>query len=115
MAQPELLAVAYKISLVQNPNFDFPTRDAINFVTDKSGTVVKPSKVNVSEDKITSNQAGLYPVTYSYGKAKAHATVEVRSDETEGIAKADKTPQPGVGSLAIQDLRSLGQELCTRK
>ena len=94
------ISIAHKISLVKNPNFNFPTRDAINFVTNKAGTVVKPSKVNVSEDKITTNQAGLYQVTYSYGKAKAHVTVEVRSDDNEGIIKADKTPQPGVNSLA---------------
>jgi len=92
------ISVAHDISLVKNPNYDFPTRDAINFATDKSGTVIKPCKVNVSEDKITTNEAGLYPVTYSYGKAKAHVTVEVRSDDNEGIVKADKTPRPGAGS-----------------
>ncbi|MEE8822898.1 MAG: bacterial Ig-like domain-containing protein [Lactobacillus amylovorus] len=92
------ISVAHDISLVKNPNYDFPTRDAINFATDRSSTVIKPCKVNVSEDKITTNEAGLYPVTYSYGKAKAHVTVEVRSDDNEGIVKADKTLQPGAGS-----------------
>ena len=92
------ISVAHDISLVKNPNYDFPTRDAINFATDRSSTVIKPCKVNVSEDKITTNEAGLYPVTYSYGKAKAHVTVEVRSDDNEGIVKADKTPRPGAGS-----------------
>ena len=92
------ISVAHGISLVKNPNYDFSTRDAINFATDKSGTVIKPCKVNISEDKITTNEAGLYPVTYSYGKAKAHVTVEIRSDDNEGIVKADKTPQPGARS-----------------
>ncbi len=97
------ISVAHDISLVKNPNYDFPTRDAINFAT----------------DKITTNEAGLYPVTYSYGKVKAHVTVEVRSDDNEGIVKADKTPQPGAGSATswfkhFKISGHWGQELRTR-
>ena len=38
--------------------------------------------------------------TFRHGnfQASAHVTVEVRSDDNEGIVKADKTPRPGAGS-----------------
>lgn len=91
------ISVARDISLVKNPNYNFNPRDAINFATNKAGTVIKPSEVKVSTGVIPTNEAGQFEVTYSYGKAKAHATVEVRSDDQEGIAKADVTPQPGAG------------------
>lgn len=94
------ISVASDISLVKNPNYNFNPRDAINFATDKSGTVIKPSEVKVSTSVIPTNETGNYDVTYSYGKAKAHATVEVRSDETEGIARADKPLQPGVSGTS---------------
>ncbi|EEJ72795.1 hypothetical protein [Lactobacillus ultunensis] len=89
------IAVVHDISLVKNPDYDFPTRDAINFATDASGTVIEPSKVKVSKSKITSNKASKYRVKYSYGKAHAYTTVRVRKNINEGLAHANKTPQSG--------------------
>lgn len=89
------IAVVHDISLVKNPDYDFPTRDAINFATDSTGTVVEPSQVKVSKTNIASNKAGKYRIKYSYSKARAYTTVRVRKNIKEGIAKANKTPQAG--------------------
>lgn len=89
------IAVAKKISLVYNPNYQFATKDAINYVTDKHGTVVPSSQVHVSKKTISSNEVGTYKVKYKYGKAKATATVTVRGDQSEGIAQANVVAQSG--------------------
>ena len=46
------ISVANKVSLVQNNQYSFNTKDAINYVTDSAGTAVDASKVNVSKSKI---------------------------------------------------------------
>nr|WP_317638233.1 bacterial Ig-like domain-containing protein [Lactobacillus xylocopicola] len=89
------ISVAAKISLVQNPNFSFNPKDAINYVTDASGTAVNPSKVSVSTTSINSGTAGQTKVEYHYGTASASADVTVRADAKEGIASANKAPQKG--------------------
>lgn len=89
------IAVVHQISLVKNSHYSFPTRDAINYATDAKGTVVDPSEVKVSTAEVSSKKAGNYGVTYSYGKARAHTVVHVRSNFREGIARTNKKPQTG--------------------
>ena len=87
--------VAKNVSLVKNSHYSFPTRDAINFATDSTGTVIDPDKVKASQDEVLSNNAGKHKIKFSYGKARAHIVVEVRSNAHEGVAKANKTEQAG--------------------
>ena len=67
----------------------FVTTDAINYVTDKHGSVVDVNSVKRSADRISEKTPGRYVVTYRYGKASGKATVTVRNDANEGISKAD--------------------------
>lgn len=87
--------VVKKISLVNNPHYSFPTKDAINFATDSTGTVVDPNKVEASQNEVSSNNAGEHRITFTYGKACAHSVVEVRGDAQEGVGVADKPEQTG--------------------
>lgn len=87
--------VAKNVSLVKNSHYSFPTRDAINSATDSTGTVIDPDKVKASQDEVLSNNAGKHKIKFSYGKARAHIVVEVRSNAHEGVAKANKTEQAG--------------------
>lgn len=89
------ISVAKNVSLVQNNQYSFNTKDAINYVTNSAGTAVGTSKVTVSKSKINSGTPGKTTVDYSYGKAKATVDVTVRSDKNEGIARADKKPMNG--------------------
>lgn len=92
------IAVAKKISLVYNPNYKFSTKDAINYVTDKHGTVVPLGQVQVTKKVISSSKIGIYKIKYRYGKATATATVKVRENQNEGIAEATAVAQPGVSA-----------------
>lgn len=67
----------------------FVTTDAINYVTDKHGSVVDVNSVKRSADRISEKTPGRYVVTYRYGKASGKVTVTVRNDANEGISKAD--------------------------
>lgn len=89
------ISVVKKISLVNNPYYSFPTKDAINFATDSTGTVVNPNKVKASQDEVLSNSASEHKITFTYGKAHAHTVVEVRGDAQEGVGVADKPEQTG--------------------
>ena len=89
------ISVAQNVSLVQNNQYSFNTKDAINYVTNSAGTAVDTSKVTVSKSKINSGTPGKTTVDYSYGKAKATVNVTVRSEKNEGIARADKKPMNG--------------------
>lgn len=66
--------------MVNNPYYSFPTKDAINFATDSTGTVVNPNKVKASQDEVLSNSASEH---------------EVRGDAQEGVGVADKPEQTG--------------------
>lgn len=72
------ISVANEVSLVRNSNYNFSTRDAINYVTDEHGTAVNPNKVQVSK-KYVSTDAG--KVTYTYGKAKAEVNINVHDGQ----------------------------------
>lgn len=89
------ISVAQNVSLVQNSNYTFNTRDAVNYVTDRTGTAVNPAKINISQQTINSATPGKTTVNYSYGQAKASVDVTVRSDKNEGIAHANITPVAG--------------------
>lgn len=65
----------------------FVTTDAINYVTDKHGSVVDVNSVKRSADRISEKTPGRYVVTYRYGKASGKVAVTVRSDVNEGISK----------------------------
>lgn len=89
------ISVARHISLVYNPVYKFPTRDAINYVTNSHGSVISKSKVNVSAKSVSSTNIGSHVISYNYGKAHAKAIVTVRSDEQEGIVKVRNKFKPG--------------------
>ena len=89
------ISVAKNVSLVQNDDSTFKARDAINYVTDSSGTTVDVSKVDVSKASVSSKTPGKTTIDYQYGKAKASVDVTVRSDKSEGIVRAGLTPKNG--------------------
>lgn len=89
------ISVAKNVNLVKNPYYDFYVKDAINYVTDSSGSVVDLDKVHVSQNTVSSAKYGKHRITYTYGKAKAHSWVRVRDDPYEGTARANKKPQMG--------------------
>ncbi|GAA3631401.1 SH3-like domain-containing protein [Lactobacillus hamsteri] len=88
------ISVAKEVSLVKNSDYSFPTRDAINYVTDSQGTAVNPDKVNVSQSGVSTKSA---TVNYSYGKAKASVDITVHDGDD---ADADKTPQKGFKTVS---------------
>ena len=94
------ISVAKKISLVQNSDFSFKTRDAINYVTNGAGTAVNVGKVNVSKASVSSATPGKTTIEYQYGKAKASVDVTVRDDKNEGISRAALTPKNGPKEVA---------------
>lgn len=83
------ISVAKNVSLVNNADYDYNTRDAISYATDKTGTVVDNAAVNVSTDSINCGDAGTTKVKYTYGSGKATSNVTVRKTESEGIVDAD--------------------------
>lgn len=87
------ISVANEVSLVKNSSYAFPTRDAINYVTNSQGTAVDPSKVYVSQAHVSTKET---TVNYSYGKAKASVKVSVYNGQD---ASADKTPKKGFKTI----------------
>lgn len=97
--------VVSSISLVNNSadSVGFNAQDAINYVTDSHGSLVdndsvaiscKSTKLKISDSGyVSSKQAGTAVLTYKYGKAKATATLTVRSDAKEGISSANLAGQ----------------------
>lgn len=85
------MSLVKSVSLVNNEldTNGFVTTDAINYVTDKHGSVVDVNSVKRSTDRISEKTPGRYVVTYRYGKASGKVTVTVRNDANEGISKAD--------------------------
>lgn len=81
--------------MVNNPYYSFPTKDAINFATDSTGTVVNPNKVKASQDEVLSNSASEH---------------EVRGDAQEGVGVADKPEQTGKSALSIIELQVIGEK-----
>lgn len=71
------ISVAGSVDLVSGSSYSFPTRDAINYVTDSQGTAINPSKANVSQSSVSSKST---TVKYSYGKAQASVQVNVHQN-----------------------------------
>lgn len=90
------ISLARSVSLVNNPYYSFPSRDAINYVTNSVGTVIPNNRVHVSREYLYSGRAGSYPVTFTYGRAKAKLVIRVRPDLQEGVTTAKRRPQPGL-------------------
>lgn len=96
--------VVSQVSLVNNPSdsVGFNAEDAINYVTDKHGSLVdndsveiscKSAKLKISDTGyISSRKAGTAVLTFKYGKAKATSKLTVRGNAKEGISSADVTP-----------------------
>lgn len=96
--------VVSQVSLVNNPSdsVGFNAEDAINYVTDKHGSLVdndsveiscKSAKLKISDTGyISSRKAGTAILTFKYGKAKATSKLKVRGDAKEGISSADVAP-----------------------
>lgn len=96
--------VVSQVSLVNNPSdsVGFNAEDAINYVTDKHGSLVdndsveiscKSAKLKISDTGyISSRKAGTAVLTFKYGKAKATSKLTVRRDAKEGISSADVAP-----------------------
>ena len=96
--------VVSQVSLVNNPSdsVGFNAEDAINYVTDKHGSLVdndsveiscKSAKLHISDTGyVSSKKAGTAVLTFKYGKAKATSKLTVRVDAKEGISSANVTP-----------------------
>lgn len=96
--------VVSQVSLVNNPSdsVGFNAEDAINYVTDKHGSLVdndsveiscKSAKLHISDTGyVSSKKAGTAVLTFKYGKAKATSKLTVRGDAKEGISSANVTP-----------------------
>ena len=98
------IAVPKTVSLVNNENYLFDTRDAISYATDDTGTVVDNDEVSVSKDGVDCTDPKTYNVKYTYGKAKATVKITVRKSTSEGIGNADAvTPKEGTNSLKSPD------------
>lgn len=94
------IAVPKTVSLVNNENALFDTRDAISYATDDTGTVVDNDEVKVSRDSVNCTDAKTYTIKYTYGKAKASTKVTVRKSTSEGIGDANAvTPKEGTNKL----------------
>lgn len=93
--QRNKISVAKNVSLVYNPIYNFPVRDAINYVTDKHGTSVSADKVEVSQSIVASKDIGEHRIKYSYGKANAYSNIVVRKDQNEGIVRPKIKAQLG--------------------
>lgn len=89
------ISLAGSVSVVKNSDYSFPTRDAINYVTDSHGTAVNPNKVKVSKAYVSTSSS---TVDYSYGKAKASLNIDVRSGKGE-MGEANLTPKSGFKSV----------------
>ena len=93
-----------QISLVNNPvdTVGFNAADAINYVTDKHGSLVdndrvaiscKSAKLKISDmGYISSKKAGTATLTFKYGKAKGTSKLTVRGDANEGVSAANAKP-----------------------
>ncbi|RVU70264.1 MULTISPECIES: SH3-like domain-containing protein [Lactobacillus] len=96
------ISVAKDVSLVKNSSYAFPTRDAINYVTNSQGTAVNPSKVHVSQAHVSTAAT---TVKYSYGKAKASMDIKVYDGQD---ATADKKAETGFKSTTTWNGGSKG-------
>ena len=93
------IAVPKTISLVRNEFYNFPTRDAISYITNSMGTVIDNSQVTVSKDSINCGTPKTYKVKYTYGDATATVKITVRKSKKEGVVDANTVAsfpaQPG--------------------
>lgn len=96
------ISVVPEISVEKNPQYSMPSRDAINYVTDKTGTAVSPSKVHVSQKRVNSNSY----VTYRYGKAIAHARFVVHHQVNGHLSKHPKRGVKAVKSWNGPSIKS---------
>ena len=102
------MSLAKNVSLVYNEHYNFLTKDAINYVTDKTGTLINPNKVHISQKKIHSDEIGEHIVTYKYGKAKETLKINVRGNHNEGIAKTDQEAKGDLPASQTWSGSSLG-------
>lgn len=86
------ISLAKSVNLVHNDAGEFETKDAINYVADKTGTMINPSHVKTSQKTVKENKGGDHEVEYSYGTASAKLNIHVRNDEDEGLTSADADP-----------------------
>lgn len=89
------LSFAKHVNLVNN-NYKFLTRDAINYVTSSTGTLINPYKVHISKTTIESNESGEHKITYKYGNAKKDLVINVSNDKSIGVTHADIQPDSQV-------------------
>ncbi|MDO4912061.1 MAG: GW dipeptide domain-containing protein [Lactobacillus sp.] len=104
--QRNKISAVKKISLVRdwtdggghNYTDKFKTLDAVNWVTDSTGTVLDNSKITASDSTLTASTPGTKTVTLTCGKAKASIQVTVRENPTEGSASLLSISKFGKGS-----------------
>ena len=91
------MSLVKSVSLVNDivDSAGFNTDDAINYVTDKHGSVVDNGLIKKSIDRISEEKPGHWLVTYRYGKAYGKVPVTVRGNAEEGITKASVKPGKG--------------------
>lgn len=86
------ISLAKKVSLVCNPHYKFPVKFAVNYVTDKWGSVVEPQALQMSRRYISCKKPGKYRVKIGYQGHFGKLTIVVRPNKDEGIVAVDQVP-----------------------
>lgn len=89
------IALCQHISLVRNPNYRFPVKDAISYIAGKSGSLINPEQAHISPARISTANAGAFAVTVHYHHLYAKAIIHVRPNLSEGVTVANRVPAPG--------------------
>lgn len=89
------IALCQHISLVRNPNDRFSVKEALAYVVNQEGTLIKPSKVKLMPRTISFSNAGRFLVKACYHHLHAQAIVQIRSGLNEGVTVAKRAPAPG--------------------
>lgn len=101
--------VVKSVSLVKNSaDRGYNTADAVNYVTDRTGSVVDLYKVWISQPTVSSATAGTTRVLYQYNGRSAESHVTVRSNSKEGIAKPIAAAQTNVGPTSTTWVKRTG-------
>lgn len=92
------ISIAKTVNLVRNPYYKFPVKYAVNYVTNKYGSVVTPK---MSKKYISTKKPGTYKVKIGYDGHYKTLKVVVRKDLNEGIKNAMAKPEgQGITTLS---------------
>lgn len=92
------ISMAKTVNLVRNPYYKFPVKFAVNYVTNKYGSVVTPK---LSKQYISTKKAGTYKIKVGYADHFKTLKVIVRKNAAEGVVNAmQKAEGQGTSSLS---------------